>query len=98
VPGLAIDTLFGASLSWGMHLEVRFFAALVDRTGCRSETIEPGAATDVGGLWELLVERHPALVGIGYRPLVACDRVWAEWGQRLDGVSEVAFLPPVSGG
>jgi molybdopterin converting factor small subunit len=45
-----------------------------------------------------LVARHPALDAIGYRPLVACDLEYSSWDRALDGVREVAFLPPVSGG
>jgi len=81
-----------------MIVEVRFFAALVERTGRSTETIQVEPSMDVAGLWKLLVERHPALAELAYNPLVACDRVYADWNRRLDGVREVAFLPPVSGG
>jgi molybdopterin converting factor small subunit len=79
-------------------VEVRYFASLVDRAGCGSEqlTVEPGE--DVARLWQRLVERHPALSSLGYRPLVACDCEYAAWERRLAGVREVAFLPPFSGG
>ena len=53
---------------------------------------------DVEGLWALLLERHPALGELGFKPLVACDLDYADWDRKLDGVREVAFLPPVSGG
>ena len=79
-------------------LQVRFFASLVDRTGRSEETVEIDPSSDVEGLWRLLVGRHPSLADVGFRPLVACDRVYASWDRRLDGVGEVAFLPPVSGG
>ena len=81
-----------------MIVEVRFFASLVDRTGCSVESVELDAATDVNGLWTELVRRHPALANIGFRPMVACDLAYAGWDRSLDGVREVAFLPPVSGG
>jgi molybdopterin synthase sulfur carrier subunit len=81
-----------------MTLEVRFFASLVDRTGCAVESVELDEAANVGGLWDELVRRHPALAGIGFRPLVACDCAYATWDRPLEGVREVAFLPPVSGG
>ena len=81
-----------------MVVEVRYFASLADRTGCAAESVALAVATDVEGLWRELVQRHPELSGIGYRPLVACDREYAEWNHPLDGVREVAFLPPVSGG
>ena len=81
-----------------MVVEVRFFASLADRTGCTAESIDVSPTTDVDGLWKLLVERHPALGQVGFRPLVACDLVYADWDRSLGGVREVAFLPPVSGG
>ena len=81
-----------------MYVEVRYFASLVGRTGCSSERVEFDEVMDVARLWELLVVRHPELSGLGFRPLAACDRAWVGWDTPLDGVREVAFLPPVSGG
>ena len=81
-----------------MTVEVRFFASLVECTGHSTETIEIEPTLDVAALWELLVERHPGLGQLAYSPLVACDRVYADWDRRLEGVREIAFLPPVSGG
>lgn len=80
-----------------MTVEVRYFASLVDRVGVAAERVEnPGES--VAELWDLLVRRHPALGAIGYRPLVACDLEYASWDRALEGVREVSFLPPVSGG
>lgn len=81
-----------------MTVEVRWFASLADRTGVRREAIEIESGTDVAALWEILSGRHPRLREVAARPVVACDRERSAWSRRLDGVSEVAFLPPVSGG
>lgn len=81
-----------------MQLRVRYFASLIERAGRSEETIEVEPQSDVRALWSLLIERHPELARIGFRPLVACDLDYAEWERTLDGVDEVAFLPPVSGG
>jgi molybdopterin synthase sulfur carrier subunit len=81
-----------------MVIELRFFASLAERTGCKSESVEVQEGCDVAGLWRLLVERHPALADLHYRPLVACDQSYAAWNRPLDGIREVAFLPPLSGG
>ena len=51
-----------------------------------------------GGALRQLVERHPRLAELSYRPLVACDLDYSDWDRPLQGVREVAFLPPVSGG
>ena len=81
-----------------MVVEVLYFASLRDRTGCDRESVELEADADVATLWRLLRHRHPELAALGYRPMVACDRVYADWARKLSGVGEVAFLPPVSGG
>jgi molybdopterin converting factor small subunit len=79
-------------------IAVRWFAALVDRTGCASETLRVEDGADVERLWRTLVERHPTLADLPFRPLVACDLEYSDWRRDLAGVREVAFLPPVSGG
>ena len=81
-----------------MVVEVRFFASLAELTGCRAESVELDPSADVSVLWRLLIERHPGLGEVGFRPMVACDMVYADWDRGLAGVREVAFLPPVSGG
>ncbi len=81
-----------------MAIEVLYFAALAERAGCRAEVVEVGAEATVAELWSELVRRHPALAGLSYHPLVACDRTWAGWDRTLAAVREVAFVPPLSGG
>ena len=81
-----------------MKVAVRYFASLVDRTGVATETVEIDPATDVARLWARLLELHPALSDVTIRPLAACDLEYASWDRKLEGVAEVAFLPPVSGG
>ncbi len=81
-----------------MVIQLRFFASLVERAGCRTESVELREGSDVGQLWRLLEQRHPALAEIGFRPLVACDQSYADWNRTLDDIREVAFLPPLSGG
>jgi len=79
-------------------VDVRFFASLTEHVGANLITIDVEPRTSVASLWDRLVERHPALAGLSYRPMVACDLVYAQWDRLLDDVDEVAFLPPVSGG
>ena len=81
-----------------MMIQVRFFASLAECTGCSSESVEIDAGNDVTALWRVLKRRHPELAAVGFRPMVACDRSYADWDRTLDGVEEVAFLPPFSGG
>ena len=81
-----------------VEIRVRFFASLVDRTGRSAERVEVPPSADVGWLWNALVDRHPGLGRLAYRPAVACDLEYAGWDRDLGSVREVAFLPPVSGG
>jgi len=77
---------------------VRYFASLADRAGVAQETLEVDPGTDLATLWETVGRRHPRLAAPSFRPLVARDMQYAEWSDTVDGVVEVAFLPPVSGG
>jgi len=79
-------------------VHVRFFASLADRAGTASTSVDVPSGTDVTGLWRALGRNHPGIADLGWRPMAACDLAYAAWDQTLDGVREVAFLPPVSGG
>lgn len=81
-----------------MTIDVLFFASLADSTGAPRDRVELAEGADVAALWIALTERYPALATTGFRPLVACDMEYAAWDTGLDGVREVAFLPPFSGG
>lgn len=81
-----------------MRIAVRYFASLKDRAGVATETVEIDSASDVAKLWKQMNELHPRLAEVTIRPLVACDMEYASWDKTLEGVAEVAFLPPVSGG
>jgi len=81
-----------------MTIEVRLFASLADAVGQRSLAVEMSADSNVEQLWVELGKLYPALAKSKLRPLVACDMEYADWSDSLQGVKEVAFLPPVSGG
>ena len=77
---------------------VRYFASLTDITGRSEEQVDLPPGATVADLWGRLVERYPGLGRLPYTPMVACDLEYADWNADLDGVAEVGFLPPVSGG
>jgi molybdopterin converting factor subunit 1 len=79
-------------------VRILYFASLRDRAGSSEETLEVPDTADVAALWASLQDRHPRLREMTTRPLAACDMAYATWDRSLAGVSEVAFLPPVSGG
>lgn len=83
-----------------MTLDVLYFAWLRERVGERAETVETAAAT-VSELVEELRARDEAHA-LAFQDLasvrVALDQELADFAAPLDGVREVAFFPPMTGG
>lgn len=79
-------------------LRIRWFASLVDHTGVSAERIEVSSGQTVEQIWDDCVRRYPGLADLSFRPAAALDLEYASWSAELDGVEELAFLPPVSGG
>jgi len=75
---------------------VLYFASLRDAAGKGSERVESGAA-DLRGLYEELRGRHGFVMPVA-RLRVAVDGEFADWTDPLREGSEIAFIPPVSGG
>lgn len=83
-----------------MTVTVRYFAWLRERVGTESETVASGAGT-VRELVEDLKSRDEryALAFADMRAVrVAIDQELADAETPLDGVREVAFFPPMTGG
>ncbi|MFQ6311477.1 MoaD/ThiS family protein [Lysobacter capsici] len=78
------------------RLTVLYFASLRDASGVASESIEADNA-DLRGLYETLRERHGFALPAD-RLRVAVDGAFARWDDAPRAGSEVAFIPPVSGG
>jgi sulfur-carrier protein len=81
-------------------ITVRYFAWLRERVGAPSEAVETGAAT-VADLVDELRHRDDAHA-LAFADLaavrVAVDQELADLRAPLDGVREVAFFPPMTGG
>ncbi len=75
---------------------VLYFASLRDAAGRADEVVESGAA-DLRGLYEELRGRYGFAHPVA-RLRVAVDGAFADWDDGLREGSEVAFIPPVSGG
>lgn len=84
----------------GAALSVLYFAWLRERIGERQETVATSAAT-VAGLVTELSARSPAHA-LAFSDLasvrVALDQQLAAFDSPLEGVREVAFFPPMTGG
>lgn len=78
------------------ELTVLYFASLRDAAGTASEAVEADSA-DLRALYEALRQRH-GFVLPAERLRVAVDGAFARWDEAPRAGSEVAFIPPVSGG
>jgi molybdopterin synthase catalytic subunit len=81
-----------------VRIRVVAFASASEALGATEREMILDRGTDVGSLRELLAERHPALELLWPRLAVAVDGEPATAETRLEDGSEVALLPPVSGG
>lgn len=83
-----------------MTLDLLYFAWVRERIGLPKERVETDAATVADLVDELREreERYAAAFADTTALKVALDQELAEWGSPLDGVREVAFFPPMTGG
>lgn len=79
-----------------IRLTVLYFASLRDAAGTAQETVGTGAA-DLAALYEELHARHGFTLP-RERLRVAVDGAFARWEDTPRAGTEVAFIPPVSGG
>ena len=78
------------------RVTVLYFASLRDAARIASEAVETQAA-DLGELYAQLQLRHGFSMP-RERLRVAVDGVFARWEDATREGSEIAFIPPVSGG
>jgi molybdopterin synthase sulfur carrier subunit len=83
-----------------MKVTVLYFAWLRERVGLPRETVDTGAETVAGLIEELRTrEDRYALAFSDLKAVrVALDQELADFDAPLDGVREVAFFPPMTGG
>jgi molybdopterin synthase sulfur carrier subunit len=79
-----------------IRLQVLYFASLRDAAGVAGEAVDTDA-TDLAALYESLRVRHGFALPRD-RLRVAIDGAFAAWGDAPRAGSDVAFIPPVSGG
>lgn len=85
-----------------MKLRVLYFAALRERVGCASESVDaPAGIADVAQLRAWLAQRGEpwaAAFAETRRVRAAVDQTMVNDQQALHDGAEVAFFPPVTGG
>ena len=81
-------------------VEVVYFAWLRERIGVPRERVETGAATVADLVAELTAReaRYAAAFADLAAVRVALDQELSDFDAPLDGVREVAFFPPMTGG
>ncbi len=73
-----------------------YFASLREHAGAASETIDT-TAIDLAGLYAEVQARH-GMAWPREHLRVAVNGEFARWSDTLEAGSEIAFIPPVSGG
>lgn len=81
-----------------MRVTVLYFAAARERAGMGSEALDLPAGACARDALEAACERHPALQAVAGKLRLAVDQEFAGPGRKLREGSEVALIPPVSGG
>ena len=81
-------------------MDVLYFAWVRERIGVPREVVETGALTVLGLVEELRAreERYAVAFSDLSALKVAVDQKLADFDAPLDGVREVAFFPPMTGG
>jgi molybdopterin synthase sulfur carrier subunit len=77
-----------------MNMNIKYFGLLAEITSCREESIEIERPT-VSDLLEVLFEKYPGLKDKDFQ--VAQDQELIAKDAEITG-SEIALLPPFSGG
>jgi molybdopterin synthase sulfur carrier subunit len=78
------------------RVQVLYFASLRDAAGIDTEMVD-GNVADLRALYEGLRQRHRFTLPVS-QLRVAVDGAFAQWDDVPRDGSEVAFIPPVSGG
>ena len=81
-----------------MRVRVRLFASLRESVGAASLALDVPEGATLEDVWGALVADRPALAARRAGLSAALDHRLATFATVVPAESEVAFLPPVSGG
>lgn len=79
-------------------MRVLYFAQAAEIAGCREEIWPVLRTLSASEFWSEAIERHPGLQGMETQCRLAVNQQFLESGNLISPHSEVAVLPPVSGG
>ena len=77
-----------------MTITVKFFASLRERLGRDGDSVDAGAASTAGEVWNLATAGQP----LPANTLIAVNMEYSGAEQPVRDGDEVAFFPPVTGG
>lgn len=81
-----------------MRVTLLYFAAARERAGTSSETLDLRDGATAAEALAAACERHPALQAVAGKLRLAVDQDFSPPDRKLRDGSEVALIPPVSGG
>jgi len=81
-----------------VNLTIRLFAVARERAGCPTVTIDLAEGSTVADLRRAIAESLPDLAVLLPGMMIAVDSEYAQNHVTLRPESEVALIPPVSGG
>jgi molybdopterin synthase catalytic subunit len=79
-------------------MRVLYFAQAADVVGCREEAWDETQPLTAAEFWVKLISRHPRMESLQARCRLAVNQQFLSHGETIPPHSEVAVIPPVSGG
>ena len=77
-----------------MELKIKYFGVLAEIAGCNEEKIST-EHLKISDIVDLIIKNHPEIKGRSFK--IAQNKLIVNKNTRVDG-SEIAILPPFSGG
>ncbi len=79
-------------------MRVLYFAQAAQVVGCREEMWDEPQPLTADEFWAELVRRHPGMQPLQAQCRLAVNQQFLSQGETIPTHSEVAVIPPVSGG
>ena len=81
-----------------MNVRVKLFAVAKELAGCEAVTVDVPAVAKIGDVRQAVEKKFPALQQVLRHAVWAVDAEYADDEMTVNERSDVALIPPVSGG